>query len=204
MGFVLLELFRMIRALRRDAGFVVLGLLALLLLMGGTIFYTVIEDLRPLDAAYYSVTTLTTVGYGDVTPTTDAGKVFAMVFVLLGVGILLSFVTALATHLRDRSMLHKPLARLAGRDRPPEPGPGLAEPGRLTGEELPGAYDVLVIGSSEASRRTAIEAAGLGLRVVVADRERVLADPVAAATAPLRRPRGVPTLRLDGSSGDRK
>jgi voltage-gated potassium channel len=176
MGFVLLELLRAIWTLRRDAGFVVLGLLALLLVMGGTVFYTVIEDLRPLDAAYFSVTTLTTVGFGDVTPTTDAGKVFAMVFVILGVGILLSFVTAVATHVRQRSMLHKPLARLAGHGR--SPGQGLAEPGRLTGDQLPGAYDVLVIGSSEASRRAAIEAAGLGLRVVVADRDHVLVDPV--------------------------
>lgn len=198
MPFVFLELLRAIWTLRRDAGFVVLGLLAVLLVMGGTVFYTVIEDLRPLDAAYFSVTTLTTVGFGDVTPTTDAGKVFAMVFVLLGVGILLSFVTAFATHVRQRSMLHGPLARLAGHHRSPEPGP--AEPGRLTGDQLPGAYDVLVIGSSEASRRAAIEAAGLGLRVVVADREQVLADPLAAATSPLRRARGVQTLKVDGSS----
>lgn len=198
MPFVFLELLRAIWTLRRDAGFVVLGLLAVLLIMGGTVFYTVIEDLRPLDAAYFSVTTLTTVGFGDVTPTTDAGKVFAMMFVLLGVGILLAFVTAFATHVRQRSMLHKPLARLAngGRGLRAE----LSPPDQPTGDHLPGTYDVLVIGSSEASRRAALEAAGLGLRVVVADREHVLMDPLAAATPPLRRARAVHTLKVDGSA----
>lgn len=39
------------------------------------------------------VVTLATVGYGDFTPKTDAGKLFTVLYVLIGVGILLSFVT---------------------------------------------------------------------------------------------------------------
>lgn len=38
-------------------------------------------------AMYYVVTTLTTVGYGDITPTTNAGRIFAMFNMLLGVGV---------------------------------------------------------------------------------------------------------------------
>jgi voltage-gated potassium channel len=40
-----------------------------------------------LHALYWCVTTLTTVGYGDVIPTTDAQKVYTMVVMVLGVGV---------------------------------------------------------------------------------------------------------------------
>jgi hypothetical protein len=42
---------------------------------------------RYLRALYWSITTLATVGYGDLTPTTDAQIVFTMVVMLLGVAI---------------------------------------------------------------------------------------------------------------------
>ena len=45
-----------------------------------------IENLSPLDAAYLTVTTLATVGYGDIHPLTAPGKIFAMIIIILGVG----------------------------------------------------------------------------------------------------------------------
>ena len=39
-------------------------------------------------ALWWSVATLTTVGYGDVTPTTSTGKIFAGITVLAGVGLI--------------------------------------------------------------------------------------------------------------------
>ncbi|MBF0143156.1 MAG: ion transporter [Magnetococcales bacterium] len=38
-------------------------------------------------AVYWAVTTLATVGYGDITPSTNAGRVFASVVMLVGVGV---------------------------------------------------------------------------------------------------------------------
>lgn len=70
--------------------------LTVALLISGTAFYTTVERLTPLDALYLSVMTLTTVGYGDVHPVTAAGKVFTMVYVFVGVGVLVAFVTRLA------------------------------------------------------------------------------------------------------------
>jgi voltage-gated potassium channel len=49
------------------------------------------------------VTTLATVGLGDLTPETDAGKVFTIVFVLTGVGLLAAFISMLA-----RQMVRRP------------------------------------------------------------------------------------------------
>jgi voltage-gated potassium channel Kch len=83
-----------------------------LLLVGGSAFYWWVENLDPVDAVYLSVMTLTTVGYGDVAPVTDAGKMFTSAFVIIGMGILVGFVATIAGQLRERSMLHAPLARL--------------------------------------------------------------------------------------------
>jgi hypothetical protein len=83
-------------ALRRDPQFVSLALLAAVAIVSGTGFYTLVEGLRFVDAFYFSVITLTTVGYGDFAPQTDVGKLFTAVYVLFGVGILLAFVTTVA------------------------------------------------------------------------------------------------------------
>jgi hypothetical protein len=39
---------------------------------------------------YFSVTTLATVGLGDLAPATDAGELFTVMYILTGVGILVS------------------------------------------------------------------------------------------------------------------
>ena len=64
------------------------------ILTTGTIFYAVVEHWSILDALYFSVTTLTTVGFGDPTPQTALGKAFTIVYVLAGVGLLLAFANA--------------------------------------------------------------------------------------------------------------
>jgi voltage-gated potassium channel len=177
---VFADVLRAIWALRHDRGFVVLALTVMILLAGGTVFYSVIEDLRPLDAAYFSVTTLATVGFGDFTPTTDAGKVFTAFFVMFGVGVLLALLAAIAGQLREQSLLHHPLAKLGSKANDPPPAEAPALPGF-------GDFDVLVLGTDGASRETALAAARLGLRVVVADGSHVRADrPPDAALSPTR------------------
>lgn len=67
----------------------------------GTVFYRFVEDLRWLDSLYFSVITLTTVGYGDFSPSTNAGKVFTMGYVLVGIGIFVALVTEIGSHIVD-------------------------------------------------------------------------------------------------------
>jgi hypothetical protein len=64
----------MVGAWRRDEEFRSLVYLVLITLAGGTIFYSTVEKWSVVDAFYFSVTTLTTVGLGDLAPTTMLGK----------------------------------------------------------------------------------------------------------------------------------
>lgn len=104
-----LLIFGMLRAtwaLRREPQFVSLALLTLIAIASGTAFYSLVEGLRFVDALYFSVVTLTTVGYGDFAPQTDAGKLFTALYVLVGVGILLAFVTTVAARASQLPLLH--------------------------------------------------------------------------------------------------
>lgn len=80
----------------------VIGILAL-----GTWFYARVEGWRALDALYFTITTLTTVGYGDFYPRTDAGKIFTMFYIFVGIGLLSGFIILLG----ERSGLIKMPAR---------------------------------------------------------------------------------------------
>jgi voltage-gated potassium channel len=50
-----------------------------------------------LDAAWWAVSTVTTVGYGDMVPVTDAGKIMAIFFMIFGLTILAIFLSSIGT-----------------------------------------------------------------------------------------------------------
>lgn len=52
----------------------------------GTIGLIFLEQLPPLDAFYFLIVTIATVGYGDIHPLTPAGKVLVMLIIITGVG----------------------------------------------------------------------------------------------------------------------
>ncbi len=59
----------------------------------GTVAFYLIEGWSLLDSLYVSAQTVTTVGYGDVTPATRNGRIFSTVFMLAGVGVVLYALT---------------------------------------------------------------------------------------------------------------
>lgn len=70
-------------------------LLVVSLLLGGTLFYSVWEGWSIVDSLYFCAMSLATVGYGDLVPETDVGKVFTVIYVLGGIGTLVAFFTSL-------------------------------------------------------------------------------------------------------------
>jgi voltage-gated potassium channel Kch len=111
MEILVINTIRAIRSLWADANFRALARLAVIAISSGTVFYWLFEDLSIVNALYFSVTTLTTVGYGDFSPQTTPGKLFTVVYVLVGVGILLAFLSRVAvqvvdTHMHDRESIN--------------------------------------------------------------------------------------------------
>lgn len=60
----------------------------------GTVAFHLVEGWSILDSLYVTVQTLTTVGFGDLTPRTALGRVFATVFMMVGVGVVLYALTS--------------------------------------------------------------------------------------------------------------
>ena len=93
-------LVRLLRAVagawRRDPQFRVLVGLVVFLLLSGTVFYSLHEGWSIVDAIYFSVITLTTVGYGDLSPTTTLSKLFTVVYIFVGLSIILGFLDTVA------------------------------------------------------------------------------------------------------------
>ena len=73
-------------------------IIILLTLFGSATFYHFAEKWSYLDALYFSAATMTTVGYGDITPHTVIGKIFTIIYVFTGVGIGLYGLSLLASH----------------------------------------------------------------------------------------------------------
>ncbi len=76
--------------------------LTLLTLTAGTIIYHIVEKFPWVDAYYFSVITLATVGYGDFTPHTTFGKLFTTVYIFVGVGIITTFISYAVRGRADR------------------------------------------------------------------------------------------------------
>jgi voltage-gated potassium channel len=69
-----------------------MSVLAAILL--GTVVFHLVEGWSILDSLYVTAQTVTTVGFGDLTPRTVFGRIFATLFMVVGVGIVLYALTS--------------------------------------------------------------------------------------------------------------
>ena len=90
------ELGRALQSVWRNPETKALPVVAGALVVTGTLLYWRFEEWSVVEALYFSVVTLTTVGYGDLSPTTDANPVFTIVYILTGFGVLVALLTSVA------------------------------------------------------------------------------------------------------------
>ncbi len=95
---------RAVVAVWRDPETKALPVVAGALVLTGTIFYWRFEDWTLIEALYFSVVTLTTVGYGDLAPTSEGTQIFTIIYILTGFGVLVALLTAVAQqYLRQKA-----------------------------------------------------------------------------------------------------
>jgi hypothetical protein len=74
----------------RDPGSRPVLIWAGVMLLAGVFVYHWLEGWDYIDALYFCVITLATIGYGDLTPTTPEAKLFTVFYVINGIGILVA------------------------------------------------------------------------------------------------------------------
>jgi len=152
----LLRLLRMLKLVRHSTTFGVLGavlreearsigsLLFILLLtiaISGSLMYLLEADEQPAvfssipAAMWWAIETLTTVGYGDMVPTTLAGRLLGGVVSIVGIGTLALFSGLITVGFLDQLKIHR--ERIAAMHMPDAPGSAM-----LTGG-APAHHDAL-------------------------------------------------------------
>ena len=95
-------------------------ILTVLTMMVGTVGYVIIDDFALMDAVYQTGITFTTVGFGEIAPVSDAGRIFTITLIIAGfatfssaIGILVAELNRgnIVAILKERRMLYK-IARL--------------------------------------------------------------------------------------------
>jgi len=95
-------------------------ILTVLTMLVGTIGYVIIDDFPLMDAIYQTGITFTTVGFGEIAPISDAGRIFTITLIISGFAVFSSAVGILVAELnrgnivailKERSMLYS-IARL--------------------------------------------------------------------------------------------
>jgi hypothetical protein len=95
---------RAIVAVWRDPQTRALPVVAGALVVVGSVFYWQFEDWTIVEAVYFSVLTLTTVGFGDLTPTSEGTQIFTVAYVLIGVGVFVALLASVAQqYVRQRA-----------------------------------------------------------------------------------------------------
>jgi len=89
-------------------------ILAVVIILGMVLIKADQQELSINQCLYYAIITSTTIGYGDISPTTDLGRFFGLLYVLFGVtavGNILSSIASKVVEAKQEKAMKKILAR---------------------------------------------------------------------------------------------
>ena len=95
----IINIVKLLRAIgyvfKQDESFRILLFLLLTFLVSGTYFYCHVEGWSVVDALYFCFMTMSTIGYGDLVPTTALSKIFTIVYSFLSIGVFVAVIAKL-------------------------------------------------------------------------------------------------------------
>ncbi|MDS9469973.1 potassium channel family protein [Paracoccus sp. MBLB3053] len=114
-----LLLFRAIIQACRTPRVQALGLICMLIALLQALVFSLIEGWGLVDAFYFAVVSMATVGYGDLAPETRLGKLLAIGFLMIGIGVFVLTVSSIAQvilkHLEEGEARNDLIRRRSGR-----------------------------------------------------------------------------------------
>ncbi|MEP2530502.1 potassium channel family protein [Shimia sp.] len=102
---------------------ITLVLLLTPVIVGGTVFFHIVEGWSWVDSYFFSVVTLSTVGYGSFVPVTTLGKIGTTIYIFLGLGIFAFVIQQIGHIAAEKRAAHTEwlIARLGHHKVSPEP-----------------------------------------------------------------------------------
>ena len=85
--------------------FYLLSIASLIIVGVGSVVMRHLEDLDWIDSIYFSIIALTTVGFGDITPETDAGKIFTIFYLIMGIAIIAALINTVIKYFIARKII---------------------------------------------------------------------------------------------------
>jgi voltage-gated potassium channel len=149
-----------------------------LLTLGGTIGYMAIEHMPPLDALYMTVITISTVGYEEVKPLDEAGRIFTMGLIVVGVGTAF-YLFAAVTQFVVEGQLREFVGRVAMKRKIEQLENhvvicGFGRMGRVVANEIARSDGEAVVIERDAAREAELAATGMLYVIGSALEERML------------------------------
>ena len=69
-----------------------------------TLAFQILEGKDVLTSLYWTVITMATIGYGDITPQTTTGKILAMMIAISGIAIYTAFASIIVDYITERNI----------------------------------------------------------------------------------------------------
>ena len=94
----------------QSRNFVISAILGLVIILIGTVGYSLLEGWSLLESLYMTIITVATIGYGEIKPLDPAGRIFTMFIIVFGVGNMAYLIGQFT-----RAMVEGSLQRVLGR-----------------------------------------------------------------------------------------